>query len=87
MPHYSQYTDVDVFVDVEEFYEACSEKEIEELIKLLCRDNYLEHFHEDEDKDNMLDKEYHSALDKLYGNRVNLTLEEEETIRKIASKF
>lgn len=80
--------DVEIEIDVDNFLYECSESEIEELIELLKDQGYLKNPNKKNlSEDNMLDKEYHANLDKLYGNRINLTLEEEETIRKIASRF
>jgi len=74
-------------IDVDEFIDECNGWEIEKIISKLRRDGYLEFKEKSCDKDNLMDCEYKSALDKLYSKRLYLTLKEEEYIKQLASKL
>ena len=79
--------DVDIEVDVEEFYNDCSDKEKEELAKYLIEDDFIPGQTEQVGKDNLMDVTYKEALNKLYSKRVYLTLEEEQFIINLANKY
>lgn len=90
MPSIRQYdvlVDVDVDLEVVDFVDSCSEREIKELIQILEEDGYLPRKGETVEEDNLLDIEYKNALDKLYTRRIYLTLEEEEFIKQLANRF
>lgn len=90
MPSITQYdvsVDVDVDVEVGDFVGSCNKREIKELIEILEEDGYLPKKAETVGKDNLLDIEYKNALDKLYTQRIYLTLEEEEFIKQLANRF
>ena len=70
---YSKLT-TDVDIDVEEFLMKCSEKEIQQIIKYLKRNDYIA---SDESATNT------SALDVIYNKSIALTHQEEELINKI----
>ena len=74
---YSTLT-TDVDIDVEEFLTECSEKEIQQVIKYLKRNDYIAH---DESATNT------SALDVIYNKSIALTHQEEELINKIANRL
>jgi transcription initiation factor IIE alpha subunit len=78
MPELQSYIDV----DPSEFISACSKREIKKLIEILTDDGRIT-----SENQNLFDKNWEEALYKLNGNRLRLTIEEEETILKISKKF
>ncbi len=85
MPYFESYAEVEV--DVDEFIDACSDREIEDLIKRLERKNYINP-QSQVIEGNMLDQEWSEVIAKISGNgRLSLSNEDEETIRKIAGKL
>jgi len=88
MPHFSEYTEVEVEVNITpvEFIKECSKKEIKELIDELRSEGYLD------DTDTVLSShpiadEFYTNISKIKQNRLSLTIEEDEMLRKIASRF
>jgi hypothetical protein len=79
--------DVDIEVDVEEFYNDCSDKEKEELAKYLIEDDFIPGQTEQVGEDNLMDVTYKEALNKLYSKRIYLSLEEEQFIINLANKY
>ena len=79
--------DVDVEVDVEEFYNDCSDREKKELAEYLIEDGFIPGRTEQVGEDNMLDTMYKEALNKLYSKRIYLSLEEEQFLMNLANKF
>jgi hypothetical protein len=87
MPYFSEYAEVEVDIKItpEEFVDHCSEKEIEKLIDELRSGGYLE---EDEIlSTHPIANEFYQNIDKIKRNRLVLTAEEDEILRKIASRF
>ena len=82
MPYFSEYVDVDIKITPEEFVDQCSEKEIEELIDELRSGGYLE-----EDETHPIANEFYQNINKIKHNRLALTAEEDEILRKITSRF
>ena len=80
----------DIDIDPSEFIDACSKREIEELIDALAEDGYIPKPIKPvplEDK-NLMDEEWDEIMAKLGGlGRLRLTNEEEEIIRKIANRL
>jgi len=80
--------DTEVDISVEEFYDACSTYEKKELIDLLKDDGYLNGgLIVDEDNTTYIDDEFGMYLSKISNNRIILTIDEEEIIKKIASRL
>jgi hypothetical protein len=78
----------DVEVEVDEFVDNCSKREIEELVKYLHKEGHLNEDKIPTEDMNLLDQEWAEVLDKLSGrNRLQLSNEEEEIIKKIANRF
>jgi len=87
MPYFSEYTEVEVDVKITpvEFVDHCSNKEIKELIDELRDAGYL-----DEDLNppsHPIADEFYKNISKIKQNRLALTAEEDEMLRKIASRF
>jgi hypothetical protein len=72
-------------IDVDEFIDSCSRKEINELIDYLVEDRYV--IKVTGIKQSVPETEFNQLLDKLSQNRLCLTNEEEELLKKIASRF
>jgi transcription initiation factor IIE alpha subunit len=83
MPELQSYIDV----DPSEFISACSKREIKKLIEILTDDGHIDYGRITSENQNLFDKNWEEALYKLNGNRLRLTIEEEETILKISKKF
>ena len=82
----SFYSDAEVDVDVNEFMDACSRREIEEVIDNLKKNGYLSHLNNDSNM-SLNESEFEDNLSAISGNYVNVTKEEEENISKIAKRF
>lgn len=77
----------DLDISPSDFVDACSKREIDELIEILVEDGYI-------DKQSILtsnrtydDESYTKALVKLSESRLRLNNEEEEIIKKIADRL
>lgn len=79
----------DIDIDPDEFLSSCSSSEIEELIDALVEDGYIPKINHAAPKDmNLLDEEWDEVIGKIAGlGRLRLTNEEEEIIKKIASRL
>ena len=85
MPEFESYVDV----DVDEFLSACSPREIEKLIEYLIEDGYIDSKarpNKNEPK-SLLEEEWDEITDNLREKRLNISNEDEETIRKISKKY
>lgn len=85
MPEFESYVDVDPI----DFVDACSKSEIKELIDILTVDGHIKptYYNIPNENMNIMELEWGTALDKLSNNRLVLTIDEEQTILKIASRF
>jgi hypothetical protein len=86
MPYITKYQDVEMDIEIEEFVDECTTGEINILIKYLKKEGHL---NSDEFNANktLLDIEWAKIIKKISGNnRLRLSIEEEEIIRKIAKK-
>ena len=79
----------DIDIDPSEFVDACSKREIGELIDALVEDGYIPKINHVEPVDkNLLDEEWDEVIGKISGlGRLRLTNEKEEIIKKIASRL
>ena len=86
MPRFYKDVDAEIDLSVDEFIELCSERDINEFfdtLKATKRWFILNPSH----RDSIPETEFNNVLIKIYQNRLQLTNEEEETLRKIASRF
>jgi len=80
MPDFETYVDI----DVDDFYFECNDREKKELAELLIEDRFISPFNgtsytiEDTDLD--------QAVAKIIRFRMQLTVEEEELIKKIGNR-
>lgn len=77
----------DVEISPSEFVYACSKREIKDLIECLQEEDYIKGNLHPVDNANLLDKEWSEVCQKLNDSRLQLTLEEEEIIKKIAFRL
>lgn len=88
MPTFNQETEFDIEID--EFVSSCSKREIKTLIEVLVEEGHLNKSALPSDMTidkNHLDLEWDTLCDKLSSLRIRLTVEEEETIKKIINKY
>jgi hypothetical protein len=88
MPYFDYEGDIDI--DVDDFLSACSSREIKELITALVEDGHLPQSvlnGENSGKQSIMEWEFNKIIEKITSNYIRLTSEEEEMLRKIASRF
>ncbi len=88
MPEFETYVDV----DVDEFWTSCSTREKESLIDMLEEDGWVirtspKGTNPSDSLPSLLDIEWQQMVNKLSGLRQQITIEEEETIKKILEKY
>lgn len=83
-------------IDVDDFLSSCDRHDIIEIIKFLKEEEWISEDSDDEnpnpnliplDKQNIFDQEWYSLCDKLSSIRLQLSREDEETIRNILKKY
>ena len=77
----------DLDISPSEFVEACSKREIERLLEILIEEEYIDDKQILKSGKTPNDDIYIEALIKLSESRFRLTNEEEEIIKKIASRL
>lgn len=87
MPDFSTEIDIEPY----EYVSACSKREIVELLESLVEGGHISRsavisIETDRNK-NLLDEEWDVITDKLNQNRLMLSNEEEELLRKISKRF
>lgn len=90
MPNFigSEYVDVEVDVDVNDFLDECSSDEIDEVIEYLIDANWLSEDRKVIPQNLSFDEEQlHKNLYKIRDNYYMLSEEDEEIIKKIANKL
>ena len=87
MPTFYEETDFDISVD--DFLEECSSFELEEIIDYLEEMGYLKNHKRAEGGGpiGILEEEFQEKIQKISESRHRLTLEEEETIKKISDRL
>ena len=89
MPKFYEMVEVEteVWVDVEEFVNECSEKEIKKLIKVLIEDGHIKKSEIKSKNHNLLDEMWQEKVEKILNNRLSLSEEDINLIENIASKL
>lgn len=89
MPKLTSYieSEVDVDIEVDEFIDSCSPKEISKIVKILSEDGYIPTSAIKPKNYNVLDEMWWEKIDKLRNSRLSMTDEEIEIIEKIAGRF
>ena len=76
--------DLDIYVD--EFLDACSDKEINQVIEWLREEEYISNYSIAE-TESINDSTFNDAVIKIQNHRISLSREEEEFILNIAKRF
>jgi hypothetical protein len=85
MPYFTQD---DLDIDVDDFYYEMSSKEKKEMYDLLVEDGYASSFKKEDEKPlSVPEWEFTNIMSKISSNRLQLTNEEDEMLKKIASRF
>ncbi len=77
----------DVDVDVDDFLDACSSKEIADVIDWLRENNELQEGELDQHKYSIHELSIVESLNKIKNNLIQLSSEEENLIKEIANRF
>ena len=83
----------DIEIDVEEFWENCSKYEQEEMIDMLEEEGWVRRIIPNGKnpgnykQPSLMDQEWETMVRNLYDLRQRVTLEEEEIIKKIVSRY
>lgn len=78
---------IDVEIEPDDYLNSCSSREIELLIKYLKEDGHLEDEKEQRISKNIQDDIWYEMCDKLADIRLRLSLDDENTIKKIIEKY
>jgi hypothetical protein len=80
MPDFETWVDI----DVDDFYHECSDREKKELAEMLIEDKFVSSFNGLSDTIREVDLD--QAIAKIIQFRMQLTVEEEELIKKIGNR-
>ena len=83
MPYFTPEVEVDI--DIDDFYYAMTSKEKQKMCELLKDDDIPELL--DEMPNSVPEYEFNNIMSKISSNRLALTSEEDELLKKIASRF
>jgi hypothetical protein len=85
MPDFEFYNEI----EVDEFWHECSKSEKQELIDLLVEEGYVirKTKQPDDPNRNLLDEEWDDLCNKLQSIRQRLSVDDEQTIKQIISKY
>jgi succinate dehydrogenase flavin-adding protein (antitoxin of CptAB toxin-antitoxin module) len=88
MPRFSEYveTEAELDISVSDFYDELNHKEVKELINILIEEDYIKRNDVVEDE-SIYEWEFNKMIKKITDNRVMLTAEEEELLKKISDRF
>lgn len=86
MPQFSKDVETEIDLSIDEFLEECSERDIQEFIDTLKATKrwFILNLNK---TDSIPETEFNNILIKIYTNRLQLTPEEDEMLKKIASRF
>ena len=89
MPKFYEMVEVEaeVWVDVEEFVNECSDKEIKKLIKILAEDGHISKAEINSTNQNVSDEMWSEKIVKILNGRLMLSQEDIEIIEKISQKL
>ena len=79
-------TEAEIDLEVDEFWEMCSSREKMELVDMIVEDGYASKL-ESSGKQSINEHEWSIVCDKLKRNRLSLTIEQEEMIKKLVENF
>lgn len=87
MPTFYKDVEAEIDLSVDEFIELCSEKDINKFIETLKATGRWIILNNPAHNESIQETEFNEMLIKLYKNRLRLTNEEDEILRKIASRL
>lgn len=79
-------TEAEIDLEVDEFWEMCSSREKMDLVDMIIEDGYAAQL-EESGKQSINEHEWSIVCDKLKRNRLSLTVEQEEMIKKLVENF
>ena len=79
-------TEAEIDLEVDEFWEMCSSREKMELVDMIVEDGYASKL-ESSGEQSINEREWSIVCDKLKRNRLSLTVEQEEMIKKLVENF
>ena len=82
----------EIEIDVEEFWDECSRREKNELIDLLVNEGFVKlvvdsSINNEFQRPSLMEIEWNTMIDKLSLLRQRVTLEEEQAIKELVSKY
>jgi hypothetical protein len=82
----------EIEIDVEEFWDECSKREKNELIDLLVNEGFVRlvvdsSINNEFQRPSLMEIEWNTMIDKLSTLRQRVTLEEEQSIKELVSKY
>ena len=85
MPDFEFYNEI----EVDEFWFECTKSEKQELIDLLVEEGFVirKTKQPDDPNRNLLDEEWDNLCDKLQNIRQRMSVDDEQTIKQIISKY
>jgi hypothetical protein len=88
MPNFTS----EIEIDVEEFWDECSRREKNELIDLLVNEGFVKlvvdsSINNEFQRPSLMEIEWNTMIDKLSLLRQIVTLEEEQAIKELVSKY
>lgn len=80
---------IEIEIDIADIYWECKHRDKQWLVTKLQDDGYLEEMglRNSDDHGSAIDDEWREVMQKLLDNRVQLTMEQEDLIKSIASKI
>ncbi len=88
MPRFSDYieTEAELDISVSDFFDELNHKEVQELIDILIEEDYIKR-ESVVGEESIYEWEFNKMIKKITDNRVMLTAEEEELLKKISDRF
>ena len=81
------HEDIYIDVDVDDLLQMCNRKDIDEIIHYLIDKKYITGENLIQDVLSVPDHEIKECISKIEKNLIQLTVEEEESLKKIANRF
>jgi succinate dehydrogenase flavin-adding protein (antitoxin of CptAB toxin-antitoxin module) len=88
MPRFLEYveTEAELDISVSDFFDELNHKEVQELIDILIEEDYIKR-ESVVGEESIYEWEFNKMIKKITDNRVMLTAEEEELLKKISDRF
>jgi succinate dehydrogenase flavin-adding protein (antitoxin of CptAB toxin-antitoxin module) len=88
MPRFLEYveTEAELEISVSDFFNELNHKEVKELINILIEEDYIKR-NDVVEEESIYEWEFNKMIKKITDNRVMLTVEEENLLKKISDRF